>query len=226
MAKRTATKTRGRRPLTRERVLQKALELADRGGAEGLSMRKLAQELGVEAMSLYNHVENKDDILEGIVDLVAGEVELPADDEDWKAALRRTATSAHDAFGRHPWAAALWLTPGKPSGPRLRYADSILRTLRRGRFSAPLTYHGYHSVIIHVLGYTLQEQNLRLRGDELEQMAAKFLREFQADDYPDLAEHIKQHMAPGEEHQGAFAFGLELVLDGLERLRDAEGATT
>jgi AcrR family transcriptional regulator len=224
MAKRTET-TAPRAPLSRERVLETALAMADDGGIEALSMRKLAQELGVEAMSLYNHVANKDDILDGIVDLVASEIEPPSDEDDWKTALRRSSISAHEAHTKHPWAASLWMAPRGPSPPRLQYADSILRTFREAGFSEHLTYHGYHSVVVHVLGYTLQEQNFRFRGDELKRMAEAFLRDFPADDYPDLAEHIRQHMEPEDDHQGAFEFGLDLILDGLERLRDAERPT-
>jgi AcrR family transcriptional regulator len=220
LAKRTQTTAAQRTPLNRERVLQAALALADEGGLEALSMRKLAQELGVEAMSLYNHVENKDDIVGGIVDLVAAEIEPPAADVDWKTALRQSSISAHEAHGRHRWAAAVWMKPGPPSHVRLAYADAILRTLREAGFSDHLIYHGYHSIVIHVLGYTLQEQSFNVGRDELQDLAAKFLREFPADDYPEFAEHVRQHMEPEEEHQGAFEFGLDLILDGLERLRD------
>ena len=210
-----------RTPLTRERVLQAALALVDEGGVEALSMRKLAQELGVEAMSLYNHVENKDDILDGIVDLVASEIDLPANGADWKTALRAYAISHHAALSRHPWAASRWMSPSQsPSAERLRSADAILRTFREGGFSEELTYHAYHSLIVHVLGYALQEQSFRVNKGELEQMAERFLRTFPADEYPDLSEHIRQHMEPTDDHQGAFEFGLDLILDGLERLRD------
>jgi AcrR family transcriptional regulator len=224
MAKRSQTTAAARPPLTRERVLQAALGLADAGGIDALSMRKLAQELGVEAMSLYNHVANKEDILDGILDLVALEFDAPSPDTDWKTALRRSSISAHEAHGRHPWAASIWMKPRKPSAPQMAYADAILRTLRQAGFSEHLTYHGYHSIVIHVLGYRLHEQNFAHTRDELKELAAAFLRDFPADEYPDLAEHIRQHVEPDEDHQGAFEFGLDLVLDGLERLRDAENA--
>ena len=210
-----------RKPLTRERVLRAALRLADKGGIESLSMRKLAQELGVEAMSLYNHVKNKDDILEGIVDLVAQEMEPARDDVDWKPALRRTAISAHDAHTRHPWTAEIWMRVAGPSAARYAYSDAMLRALRRADLPDDLIYHGYHSLTVHVTGFTLQERNFQYDADELKAFAGKFLETFPSDEYPDLAEHIRQHIDASEEHEGTFEFGLDLILDGLERLRDA-----
>jgi len=121
-----ARTTKAREPLSRDRVLRTALALVDHRGIEGLSMRKLAQELGVEAMSLYNHVESKDDIVAGMLDLVAAEIDLPADDADWKAGLRGTAISAHEAFGRRPWAARIWMSASRPSPVRFAHADEYL----------------------------------------------------------------------------------------------------
>jgi AcrR family transcriptional regulator len=218
MAKETAKSTT-RTPLTRERVLGAALRLVDEGGVHALSMRKLSRALGVEAMSLYNHVANKDDILDGIVDLVASKVDPPVPGPDWKAALRDHAISHHAALAHHPWAASRWMAAGDPSPLRLRAADGVLRTLREAGFSKELTYHGYHSLVVHVLGFALQEQTVQYSKAELEQRAESFLRNFPADDYPDLAEHIAQHMEPTDDHRGAFEFGLDLILDGLERLR-------
>ncbi len=184
-------------------------------------MRKLAQELGVEAMSLYNHVANKDDLLEGIVELVASEIDLAPDGADWKTAIRRRAISAHEVLSRHPWACGLWMSGETFGGARVQYAESLLRGLREAGFSKDLTYHAFHALQSHVLGFTLQERSLEFDADELKELAARFLREFPADEYPDLAEHIRQHMEPNAAHQGTFEFGLDLILDGLERLRDA-----
>jgi AcrR family transcriptional regulator len=221
MTRRARASAADRAPLTRERVLSAAVSLADEGGIKALSMRRLAQELGVEAMSLYNHVDNKDDILGGIVDVVATEIDLARDGGDWKAAMRRRAISAHDVLVRHPWAPALWMSTRSFGTGRMEFADSILRGLREAGFSEELTYHGFHVLQAHVMGYTLQERNLEFDADELKELAAAFLREFPADDYPDLAEHIRQHAEPRPEHEGTFAFGLDLILDGLERLRDS-----
>jgi AcrR family transcriptional regulator len=216
-----ATKTSARRiPLSRERVLRAAMALADEGGIEALSMRKLAQELGVEAMSLYNHVANKDDIVDGIIDLVANEIDPPPDGVDWKTAMRQSALSSHEVLMRHPWAGTLWMSPRKVSPARLRYGDEILRVLREGGFSKDLTYHAFHALSSHVLGFTLYLLNFRRTTPDLEEMAARFLRDFPAAEYPYLAEHVEQHMEPSDERQGTFEFGLDLVLDGLERLRD------
>ena len=220
MARKTAPKPEPRVPLSRERVLSVALAFVDEHGIDALSMRKLAQELGVEAMSLYNHVDGKDDIVGGILALVAGEIELPPEGADWKEALRRRAISAHDAFRRHRWAAALWMSSRGGDGSGMKDGDAILRCFREAGFSKDVTYHAFHVFNGYVLGFTLQEQNFPYDSTQLKEMAAKFLREFPADEYPHLAEHIEQHMEPGDGHHSEFAFGLDLILDGLERLRD------
>jgi AcrR family transcriptional regulator len=221
MARKTGTNTQARRPLTRERVLRAALAFADDRGLEELSMRKLAQDLGVEAMSLYNHVENKDDIVDGIVDLIVGEVELPAG-SDWKAALRQSAISAHEALTRHRWAAKVWMTSGTRRD-RMGHAEAALRCLREAGFSSDLTYHAFHVWQGYAIGFTLQELNFPHDREQLKEMAAKFLLDFPRDEYPHLAEHIEQHVEPPHaEHSGAFEFGLDLILDSLERLRDAD----
>ena len=220
MARRARARAR-RAPLSRERVLHAAVALADEGGIEALSMRKLAEKLGVEAMSLYNHVDNKDDILGGIVELVAGEIDLALDGPDWKTAMRRRAISAHEVLSRHRWACNLWMSTRTFGEARMRYADAVLRGLREAGFSDDLMYHAFHVLQSHVMGFTLQEANYEFDAAELRELAAAFLREFPADEYPDLAEHIRQHMEPHEGHRGTFEFGLDLVLDGLERLRDA-----
>ena len=214
-------KTKPRSPLTKDRVLKAAIRLADKGGIDSLSMRKLGQELGVEAMSLYNHVKNKDEVLDGIVEAVVREVEVPSADVDWKAALRQNAISAHDALMRHPWAASLWWR--RAEGPdRMRGAEFMLRTLREAGFSEELTYHAYHVLVSHILGFSLQAISFPIESkEELQELAADFLQSFPADEYPYLAEHIRQHVDPGDSNEGAFAFGLDLILDGLERMRDA-----
>jgi AcrR family transcriptional regulator len=196
------------------------MALADEGGIDALSMRKLAHELGVEAMSLYNHVANKDDIIDGIVDLVASEMDPPPDGVDWKTAMRRSAISAHEVLMRHRWAGPLWMSPRKVSPARLRYGDAILGALREGGFSKDVTYHAFHALQSHVLGFTLYLLNFRFDTADLEEMAAGFLRDFPPDEYPYLAEHVEQHMEPSDERQSTFEFGLDLVLDSLERLRD------
>jgi len=174
-------------------VLRAALALADEGGIDALSMRKLAQELGVEAMSLYNHVANKDDIIDGILDLVASEMDPPPDGVDWKTAMRRSAISTHEVLMRHRWAGPLWMSPRKVSPARLRDGDAILRALREGGFSKDVTYHAFHALQSHVLGFTLYLLNFRFDTADLDEMAVGFLRDFPADEYPYLAEHVEQH---------------------------------
>jgi AcrR family transcriptional regulator len=215
-----ANKTKPRSALTKDRVLDAAIRLADEGGIESLSMRKLGQELGVEAMSLYNHVANKDEVLDGIVEAVVREVDLPPEGTDWKEALRRNAISTHEALMRHPWAASLWWR--RAEGPdRMRTAELMLRMLREAGFSDDLTYHGYHVLVGHILGFTLQAQSFPIETkEELQEMAAKFLEDFPSDEYPHLADHIRQHVEPGVSDERAFEFGLDLILDGLERMRD------
>jgi AcrR family transcriptional regulator len=207
---------RPRKPLNKERVLRAALVLADAEGIDALSMRRLAKELGVEAMSLYNHVANKDEILDGIVDLVAGEFELPSGAGDWKTAMRRHLISARDVLLRHRWATALWMRQGGGTA-RMRNGDWMLRTLREAGFSKDLVYHAFHILESYVQGYTLQQLNFPYKGEELAGMAASFLQQLPADEYPDLVEHIEQHLEPHDEETGGFELGLELILNGLER---------
>jgi AcrR family transcriptional regulator len=213
--------TRRRAPLNKDRVLQTAIRLADEGGIESVSMRKLGRALGVEAMSLYNHVANKDDMLDGIVDLVLGEFELPSAGDDWSAAIRRTAISAHEALLRHPWACTLIMSRFRPA--RMRYIEWILARLREAGFSAETTYHAYHALDSHILGFTLWKVGHAVDPEELEN-AATFLQALPADEFPYFLEHAQQHLT-GSTHddQGEFEFGLDLILEGLGRARDASG---
>jgi AcrR family transcriptional regulator len=222
MASQPKPREEARVPLSRVRVIDAAIRLADEGGIESLTMRRLALELGVEAMSLYYYIASKDEILNGIVDVVVGEFELPSPGADWKAALRRTATSAYEILLRHPWAASLVLSASGFSAARMRYMDSILRTLREAGFSADMTDHAYHALESHIMGFTLWEVGMNLgSAEELAGLATDFLKELSVDEYPYLAEHIEQHLKErSPEDEGEFAFGLDLILDGLERVRD------
>ena len=211
-----------RLPLSRERVLHAAIALADRGGIESLSMRKLGQELGVEAMSLYNHVANKDDIEDGIVEIVLEEIDVPSDGADWKAALRQTAISSHDVFVRHRWACSLMMRRPRVSPARMHWMESVLRTLREAGFSADMTHHAYHALDSHITGFTLWQVSMPFETkEELDELAVGFLREIPADEYPYVIEHAHQHLEPASpDGASEFEFGLDLILDGLERLRD------
>ncbi len=208
-------------PLTRERVLQAAVDLADRGGVASLSMRKLAKELGVEAMSLYNHVANKDDLLDGITDRVLSEIELPSGGVGWKAAVRQSAISAHDVLRRHRWASSFAMSPARNIPVRIRNMEWILGQLRDGGFSAELTYHAYHALDSHIWGFTLWEHGHSLTPDDLPALAATFLRDFPAEKYPYVHEHVGQHISGFGRGESAFELVLDLILDGLERARDA-----
>ncbi|MDQ2943581.1 MAG: TetR/AcrR family transcriptional regulator C-terminal domain-containing protein [Candidatus Dormibacteraeota bacterium] len=182
-------------------------------------MRRLGQELGVEAMSLYNHVANKDDILNGIVDIVERDIELSSPGAQWKQALRKTAISAHDVFVQHPWAASLTLSASGTRRARWRYMNAILGCLREAGFSAEMTDLGYHALESHIAGFTLWAAQLQVDTEELPDLAASFLGEI-GDEYPYLVEHVHQHLRErNPEDEGAFAFGLDLILDGLERIR-------
>jgi len=204
-----------RKPLTRDAIVDAALALLERDGLQGLSMRKLAQELGVEAMSLYHHVANKQALMNGILDLVTEEIEPPAAGSPWKRALRATAISAHEVYMRHAWAANLTLSAGTGAG-RYRYMEAILRCLREGGFSAEMTHHAYHALESHIVGFTLWvvgiSASLAAAGDEL----ADVVRTFETA-YPYLYEHAAEH---GRERRAddptEFEFGLDLILDGLE----------
>jgi AcrR family transcriptional regulator len=217
---------KARAPLSRERVLQAAIRLADDGGIESLSMRKLARELGVEAMSLYNHVANKGDLVDSIVDLVVEEIELPADG-DWEAAIRRCAISAHTTFVRHPWACGLVMSSSRPDlieSPRLRYMEWLLRRLREAGFSPNLTYDAYHALDSHILGFTLWQLGhsagaKNMLGDKtLAEFLEGFADRLRAREYNYVAEHAEQHLAAsGGDGSREFEFGLDLILDGLKR---------
>src|ERR1700747_939499 len=153
-----ATKSRRRRPLTKERVLEQAIALADTDGIEALTMRKLGQGLGVEAVSLYNHVANKGALVSAMVDGVVEQFELPDDEPRWDAAIRRCAISAHDVLIEHQWACSLALVPSDTrtiGGPRIRYMEWLLRRLRQAGFSPELPYSAYHTLDSHIFGYTL-----------------------------------------------------------------------
>jgi len=208
--------------LTRERVLRAAVALADEGGIEALSMRRLAKELRVEAMSLYNHVANKDEVLDGIVDAVVGEIENPSDGADWKVAMRRNAISTRDVLVRHPWASKLWMSRQTGGPAQLQHADWRLRTLREAGLPKGLIYHAFHILEAYVLGYTAMQLSFPYKGEELAGMATTFLGQLPPEEYPDLVEHVMQHVDPHEGGEGGFELGLDLILDSLERLRDAD----
>ena len=217
-----AAKAKRRQPLTRERVLDAAVALADAEGVDAISMRRLGQELGVEAMSLYNHVANKGDLLGGITERVLREIDLP-ETGDWKADLRAHALSAYRTLSGHPWACRLATSPDHIVPSSVRRADWILRRLREAGFTAETTYHAYHMLDAHIQGFTLWHLSHGIVGtDELAEVAARFLREFPEAEYPYMHEHARQHLDGfGEGQPGAFTLVLDMILDGIDAMRAA-----
>jgi AcrR family transcriptional regulator len=205
--------------LSRERVLRAAIDLADRGGIDSLSMRNLGQEVGVEAMSLYNHVRNKEDILNGIVDVVFSEIEVPSGPAGWVAAMRQRAISARQALLRHPWAIGLMESRAQPGPATLKHHDSVLRNLRTAGFSVDMAAHAYSVLDSYIYGFTLNELSLPLdNSKQIAEVAANIFREAPMNEYPHLAEMaIERAMKPGYDYGDEFEFGLDLILDGLKR---------
>lgn len=219
MAPRRIAKVRP--PMSRERVLRAAIDLADREGLEALTMRRLASALGVEVMTLYYYVAKKDDILDALVDLVASEIDLPPVGVDWKSAARQRAISAHDILVRHPWASLLWVSREALGPGRLRYMDVGLRGFREAGFSPELTEHAFHAVENHVVGYTLQEMSFAIDREAVVEEGTRFLEQLPADEYPDLATHVAQHLeGAGHIDAGDFEFALDLILDGIEQIKE------
>ncbi len=204
-----------RETLTRERVLRAAVALADEHGIEALTMRKLGQQVGVEAMSLYNHVAGKDEILDGIVDLVVGDIEVPGAGTPWKAAMRHRAISAHDTLLLHPWAAPLVMSRFNIGPGMTRYLDATLGRLREGGFTIEGALDAWHALDSHIYGFTMQELSLPFDAAESPQVSAGVLPGLSGEDYPHVVEIIGHVMRNGRTE--SFTFGLDLVLDGLER---------
>ncbi len=210
-----------RAPLSRDRILRAAIKLADRHGLDALSMRKLATTLKVEAMSLYNHVANKDELLDGMVDIVIGEIACPTNGGDWKAALRARAASALSVMMAHPWAPMLIVSRIVVGPNMLRYIDATLAILREAGFSWHDTDRAWNTMDNYIYGFALQQQNFPVNPEEYASAAAAYLPMLPADVYPHMHE-MSRHVAEGTlDGTHDFAFGLNLILDGLERLRHA-----
>jgi AcrR family transcriptional regulator len=224
MAPRTKPASQPRIPLSRERVLGAGVAFADQNGIASLSMRKLGEALGVEAMSLYNHVANKDELLDGMVDLVFSEIDLPTVADDWKTAMRKRAQFARQALGHHPWAIALMSTRTSPGPATLRHHDAVIGSLRAAGFSIVLTAHAFSALDSYIYGFALQEATLPLGDteDETAAVAQMMVEQFPHEVFPHLYEFTIEHvLKPGYDYGAEFDFGLDLILDGLERARDA-----
>ena len=211
--------TDSRPRLTRESVLACAIDIADEVGIEPLTLRKLAAALGVKPMSIYHHVANKDEILDGMVDTVFGEIELPPPDLDWKAAMRVRAVSAREVLARHRWAAGMLDSRTNPGPRTLRHHDAVLGCLRGGGFTVEMSAHAVALIDSYIYGFAIQEAALPFHGEsEIADLAEELARALPADEYPNLVEFTFDHvLRPGYRFGDEFEFGLELVLEGLAR---------
>ena len=215
--------TQPRSPLTRERVLSTAVSLADQGGIESLSMRKLAQALDVVPMALYRHVANKGELLDALVDVVIGEIDPPLEGADWKTALRARILSARRALLRHPWASKVMESRTTPTPIVLGYTDSMIGMFRTGGFSLDLTHHALHAMGSRMFGFT---QELFNDTSETDPETNEEMFGAMADTYPYIFEIYTtishddaSTVGPGCDDQFEFEFALDLMLDGLERLK-------
>jgi len=224
MATKTEETARAREPLTKERILRAAVALADEVGVESLSMRRLAQELGVVPMALYKHVANKDDLFDGMIDIVVGEIDPPIEGADWKRTMRERILSARRALLRHPWASSVLESRGEPTPTIIGYMDSMMGVFLDGGFSIDLMHHAMHVMGSRILGFSqeLFDDAASMPADEAAEMWTQM-----AEYYPNIAKlvpvAIDTHEGPvvggGCDDQFEFEFALDLVLEGLERLR-------
>ena len=211
----TAATAPQREPLHRDAIVIAAVAVADEEGVTALSMRHLARRLGYEVMSLYNHVANKDELLSLMVDAVASEIDEPPEGLEPLPAVRATAVSTHEVLVRHPWAPVLWQRH-LPGPARTRVMDDLLRLLDQSGLSPDLAHHGFHAVNNHVLGYTLQELGMTLAEDDPEAKALEYVAGIDAETYPYMVAHVRQHLEG--DTASSFELVLDLILDGLVRL--------
>ncbi len=206
-----------REPITRNRILDAAIELADREGIEAITMRRLGQHLGVEAMSLYKHIRDKDEVLAGIADRVAGEFALPSQGADWRAAIRDSSIAAHAVLLRHSWAGPLMESMLDPGPARLAYLDAVVGVLRGAGFSLPDVAHAFGTLDSHLYGFTMQVVSWPFDAEDMAAVAEAMAAELDGERYP----HIIAMASMAATRRGGipidFTFGLDLILDGLER---------
>jgi AcrR family transcriptional regulator len=208
-----------RAPLSRERVLRSAVDIADTAGIGALTIRSLAQRLGVKPISIYYYVPNKSAILDGIVDLIFSEIEVPEAGGDWRSELVRRASSARRVLSRHHWAIGLMESRRSPGPATLRHHDAVLGTLRKAGFTVEMTAHAYALLDSYVYGFALQEAALPFTGpDTAAEVAEPMMQQFPADAYPHLVELTTEYiMQPGYDFGDEFEFGLNVILDALTR---------
>jgi AcrR family transcriptional regulator len=227
MAKPVRDRPPVRPALSRDRVLSSALAVADAGGIASLTIRSLAEHLGVKPMSVYHYVANKDEILDGIVDLVFGEIELPSAGGDWRSAMSRRADSARTALKRHPWAIGLMESRTAPGPATLRHHDAVIGALRAAGFSVAMTAHAYALIDSYIYGFALQEVSLPFNGPEtVGDVAEPMLRQFPNGEYPHFAEMATEYvLQPGYDFGDEFDFGLTVILDALTNLIPDNGSS-
>jgi AcrR family transcriptional regulator len=201
-------------PLSRDRILTAAVDLADADGVDAMSMRKLAASLGFEVMSLYNHVANKNDLIGGMVDWIAGDMARLDIDRPWRQAVRDMSISSHDVLLAHAWAAPLW-SKVMPGPNRLLLMEDLLAGFRQGGFGPRLAHFGFHAVTMHVVGFTLQQLSYAATNSASDDAAASFIATLDPEQFPYMIEHVEYHISDDE--GGDFEFILDLILDGLER---------
>ena len=208
---------RSRAPLSRERILRAAIDLADEDGIEALTMRRLGRRLDVEAMSLYNHVADKDDIIDGMVELVAAEFEVPDGAAGWRSSIRGSAISVHEVLFRHPWASRAMESRVRSGPVRLRLLDALVGVLAGAGFPMPIVIRTLVAVDAHTYGFTLQEQAWPFPSDEAPELAAALADDLPADAYPNVASLLGFVTTTRAGALVDFEFGLDSLLDGLER---------
>jgi len=215
---------RKRSRLNRAKVLQAAIELADEIGIEALTIRKLADRLDVGAMTIYHHVPSKEEIIDGMVEIVFAEIRKPQVDVDWKTAMRQRCISARRVLNRHPWAAPLMESRPSPGPANLSHHDAVIGTLRNGGLSIEMTAHAYAILDSFVYGFAFEEATLPATGGEgFAEIAEQIAAHFPSDEYPHLAELTFEHvLKPGYDFGDSFEFGLDLIIDGLERAAKRE----
>ena len=208
--------------LSRERVLRAAIAHADEGGLEALSMRRLAEELGVAPMALYRHVANKEDLIDAMVDVVFGEIDLPSAGDDWRTAMRLRGISVRDALLRHRWAIGLMESRRNPGPANLRHHDGVIGSLRAAGFHMAMAAHAYSLLDAYIYGFALTKMNLPFdTTTDIAEMASSTLEPFPTCEYPNLAAFITEHaMKPGYDFADEFEYGLDVILDGLERVAE------
>ena len=222
MATNAAAEAEPRKRLTRERVLSAAIAHADAGGLEALTMRTLAELLEVAPMALYRYVANKDDLIDGMVDVVFGEIGVPSGAGDWKTSMRQRAIAVRDALLRHRWAVGLMESRRRPGPANLRHHDAVIGRLRAAGFDVEMAAHAYSLLDSYIYGFALTKLNLPFQSsEEVGDVAEAMLEPFPVNEYPNLVEFLSEHvMKPGYDYGDEFEYGLDVILDGLERARN------